>query len=334
MFVDRITVKIKGGDGGNGCSSFRREKFVPRGGPNGGDGGRGGNVTFIAASGEQSLVNLYYKRHYAGERGQHGRGSDQHGRAGKDVELVVPVGTIIKDLDNDNEIVCDLDKPGKIFTAAKGGNGGFGNIHFASSINRAPTRCNEGDPGEERQLELELRTIADIGLVGYPNAGKSTLLGSLSAAKPKSAAYPFTTLHPTVGVIEFPDFFRISIADIPGLIDGAHENIGLGHKFLRHIERTKTLLYVIDMAGYDGRDPYEDFISLQKELELYQEGLSNRPSMVAANKMDLPESEENLLKFQEKISKDVDIIKISATDSINLDDLVERLRANVEEHAL
>ena len=330
MFVDRITVKIKGGDGGNGCASFRREKFVPRGGPNGGDGGNGGDVIFTAASGEQSLVNLYYKRHYAGERGQHGRGSDQHGRGGKNVELIVPIGTVIKNIENDNEIICDLDKAGKKFLAAKGGYGGRGNMHFASSTNRAPRLCEEGRPGEEFQLELELKTIADVGLVGYPNAGKSTLLGALSAAKPKSAPYPFTTLHPTVGLIEFPDFYRMTIADIPGLIEGAHENIGLGHKFLRHIERTKTLLYVIDMAGYDGRDPYDDFISLQGELEHYQEGLSKRPSMIAANKMDLPESEENLTEFQKKIDKDHDIIKISATDLLNLDNLLERLRVKVE----
>ena len=331
MFVDKITVKIKGGDGGNGCASFRREKFIPNGGPNGGDGGKGGNVIFTATTSEQSLVNLYYKRHYAGERGQHGKGSDQHGRAGKRVELLVPVGTVIRDLDNDNETICDLDEPGKSFTAATGGLGGRGNLHFASSINRVPRQCEEGRPGEERRLELELKSIADIGLVGYPNAGKSTLLGALSAAKPKSASYPFTTLHPTVGIIDFPDFFRISIADIPGLIEGAHENIGLGHKFLRHIERTKILLYVIDMAGYDGRDPYEDFVSLQQELELYQEGLSKRTSIVAANKMDLPESKENLIEFKKNIDSNIKILEISATDSINLDILLKKLRIYVED---
>ena len=332
MFVDKITVKIKGGDGGNGCASFRREKFVPKGGPNGGDGGKGGDVIFEAVTGEQSLVNLYYKRHYTAGRGEHGQGSDKHGKSGKHVTLKVPIGTVIKNIENDKQIVCDLDKPGKTFVAAHGGLGGRGNKHFVSSINRTPRQCEEGREGEEKHYELELKTIADIGLVGYPNAGKSTLLGALSAARPKAAPYPFTTLHPSVGIVDFPDFFRISIADIPGLIEGAHENIGLGHKFLKHIERTKTLLYVIDMAGYDGRKPFEDYLSLKKELELYQEGLSKRPGIIAANKMDIPESEENLKEFMEKLDDNIQLIKISATDSLNLDNLLELLRKNVEDY--
>ena len=331
MFVDKVKLKIKGGNGGNGCASFRREKFVPKGGPNGGDGGKGGDVILKAVTGEQSLVSLYYKRHYTAGRGEHGQGSDKHGKTGKNVTLNVPVGTVVKDIES-NEIICDLNKAEKTFVLAHGGLGGRGNKHFVSSVNRVPRICEEGREGEERHVELELKTIADIGLVGYPNAGKSTLLGALSAARPKAAAYPFTTLHPSVGIIEFEDFFRISIADIPGLIEGAHENVGLGHKFLKHIERTKTLLYVIDMAGYDGRNPYEDYLSLKEELELYQEGLSKRPSIIAANKMDLSESVDNLNEFKEKISDDIKIIKISASEEDNLEKLVALLRKTVEDY--
>ena len=332
MFVDKITIKVKGGDGGDGCSSFRREKYVPKGGPNGGDGGKGGDVIIMSVTGEQSLVSLYYQRHYSAERGEHGKGSDRHGKTGKDLILNVPVGTVIKDLDNNKEVIFDLDKPNMSFVVARGGLGGRGNKHFASSLNRAPRQREDGREGEEKNLELELKTIADIGLVGYPNAGKSTLLGSLSEAKPKAAPYPFTTLHPSVGIVDFPDFFRISIADIPGLIEGAHENIGLGHKFLKHIERTKTLLYVIDMAGFDGRNPFEDYLSLKSELNLYQEGMTERPSIIAANKMDLPESIENLKEFKKNLQDDIEIIEISASSSLNLEYLLERLRKNVEDY--
>ena len=243
--------------------------------------------------------------------------------------MYVPVGTIIKDIQDDLKVLCDLDKPGMRFVAARGGNGGRGNIHFASSTNRVPREWEPGTPGEIKNLELELKTIADIGLVGYPNAGKSTLLSALSAAKPKVAPYPFTTLRPIVGTIEFPDFYRISIADIPGLIEGAHENVGLGHDFLRHIERTKVLAYVLDMAGYDGRDPYDDFIALKEELELYLKGLSLRPSIVLANKMDIPEAEEFLKEFKEKVY-DVQIIPISAANSENLEEVLSLFRTKVE----
>ncbi|MCF7791571.1 MAG: GTPase ObgE [Victivallales bacterium] len=330
MFIDKITIKIKGGDGGNGCASFRREKYVPKGGPNGGDGGKGGDIVIEAVTGEQSLIGLYYKRHYSGERGKHGQGNDKHGRSGKNVILKVPAGTVVKDIEKEHEVVCDLDTPGKRFVAAHGGKGGKGNKHFVSSINRTPKHCEEGRPGEEKHLEMELKTIADIGLVGYPNAGKSTLLGSLSAAAPKAAPYPFTTLQPTVGIVEFQDFFRISIADIPGLIEGAHNNVGLGHKFLKHIERTKVLLYVIDMSGLDGRNPFDDYISLKNELEQYQAGLSDRPSLIAANKIDLVQSSENLKDFSERLKDNIEIIKISAIDSTNLNMLLNRLRKKLE----
>lgn len=329
MFVDKIRISVKGGDGGNGCCSFRREKFVPYGGPNGGDGGDGGSVVIIAETNESSLIDYVYQRHYEAKRGEHGRGSDQYGKCGKDVILKVPVGTIIKDLDDNNKIILDLDETGKRYVIAKGGKGGRGNMHFVSSTNRAPRRHDPGTEGELKHLELELKTIADIGLVGFPNAGKSTLLGAVSAAKPKIAPYPFTTLHPMVGVVEFNDFSRISIADIPGLIDGAHDNVGLGHSFLKHIERTKILLFVIDMSGLEGRDPLQTYQVLNNELELYMKGLSMRPAIIAANKMDIPESKDNLDIFKKEVY-DVPIVPISARDKINLDELLNMLKLKLE----
>jgi GTPase len=327
MFVDKVKIIVKGGDGGNGCASFRREKFIPLGGPSGGDGGNGGNVIIAARINEHSLVDLKYKRHHRAVNGANGRGKDQYGKTGKDINLYVPIGTVIKDIDEDI-IVADLDEDGKRFIAACGGMGGKGNIHFKTSTNRAPRECEPGSEGEVKNLELELKTIADIGLVGYPNAGKSTLLSAVSAAKPKIAAYPFTTLHPIVGTIEFDDYSRMLIADIPGLIDGAHENIGLGHSFLRHIERTRILAFVIDMAGTDGRDPLDDYLSLKNELELYMKGLSSRPSLVVANKMDLPESIENYKKFKKKVY-DTQIVAVSASRKENMDLLISGLRAKL-----
>ncbi len=329
MFVDKIKISVKGGDGGNGCCSFRREKFVPHGGPNGGDGGDGGSIVIIAETNESSLLDYVYQRHYEAKRGEHGRGSDQYGKCGADVILKVPVGTVIKDLDDNNKIILDLDEPKKRYVIAQGGRGGRGNMHFVSSTNRAPRRCDPGTEGEVKHLELELKTIADIGLVGFPNAGKSTLLSVVSAAKPKIAPYPFTTLHPMVGIIEFDDFTRISIADIPGLIDGAHNNIGLGHSFLKHVERTKILLFVIDMSGLEGRDPLQSYQVLKRELELYMKGLSTRPAIIAANKMDLPESQANLEIFKEEVY-DVPIVPISAKDGLNLDEMLRLLKLKLE----
>lgn len=322
MFVDKAKIKVKGGDGGDGCCSFRREKFIPKGGPNGGDGGGGGDVILVTCSGEQSLVDYVYKRHFSANRGVHGKGSDQHGAKGKDLELRVPIGTIIKE---DGELVVDLDQPDMKFVIAKGGRGGRGNTRFTSSVNRTPMIKEDGLPGEEREIELELKTIADIGLVGFPNAGKSTLLSALSNAHPKVAPYPFTTLHPVVGVVEFDDFSRMTIADIPGLIEGAHDNIGLGHSFLKHIERTKMLVYVLDMAGVDGREPWDDFATLQDELELYMKGLSKRKAVIVANKMDIPESQENLDLLQEAIH-DLEIIPISAAHDDNFENFKIKLK--------
>ncbi|HJO95459.1 MAG TPA: GTPase ObgE [Victivallales bacterium] len=329
MFVDKVKIIVKGGDGGNGCASFRREKFVPLGGPSGGDGGNGGNVIITARMNEHSLVDLLYKRHHRAVKGENGRGKDQYGKTGADINLYVPIGTVIKDIDDNNAVIADLGEDGKSFIAVRGGMGGRGNIHFKTSTNRAPRECEPGTEGELRNLELELKTIADIGLVGYPNAGKSTLLSAVSAAKPKIAAYPFTTLHPIVGTIEFDDYSRMLIADIPGLIDGAHNNIGLGHSFLRHIERTRILVFVIDMAGIDGRNPLDDYYSLKNELEMYMKGLSGRPSLIVANKMDLPESIDNYKDFKEKVY-DSQIVAISAGQKENLDLLLETLKIKLK----
>ena len=313
MFVDKVTIRVIAGKGGNGCCSFRREKFIPKGGPDGGDGGDGGSVWLEASTGEQSLVSLVYQTRYRAQNGPGGKGAGMHGRNADDITVKVPVGTVV--IDNaTKELLGDLDAPGAKLLVAQGGRGGRGNARFASSTNRVPRYAEPGTEGEEKELFLELKTIADGGLVGYPNAGKSTLLGALSAARPKVAPYPFTTLHPVVGVIEFdyPDYTKLTLADIPGLIDGAHENVGLGHSFLKHIERTKVLIYVLDMAGTDGRDPVEDFHHLQNELELYQAGLTERPTLIAANKMDAPEAAENLCRLEAEIGDKYRIVPITA----------------------
>jgi GTP-binding protein len=329
MFVDKAKIQVKGGDGGNGCCSFRREKFVPKGGPDGGDGGKGGNVILETASGEQSLVDLVYNRHFKAESGPHGKGKNMHGKKGDDVVIKIPVGTVVRDAET-GELIVDMDKPNMSFVIAEGGMGGKGNARFMTNRNKAPREHEAGYPGEIREIELELKTIADIGLVGYPNAGKSTLLGALSHAKPKIAPYPFTTLHPVVGVIEFnEDFHKITMADIPGLIDGAHDNVGLGHEFLKHIERTKLLAFVLDTAGVDGRTPWEDFKSLKNELELYMKGLSERQCVIIANKIDLPESEENLELLKDEF-QNAEIIAISAKEDKNNDFLKNFLRNKLD----
>lgn len=328
MFIDKTWIRIKAGDGGNGCSSFLREKFRPNGGPNGGDGGRGGNVYLETSESQQSLVDLTYTRFYQGEKGGNGQGKEMHGRAGADVVLTVPVGTVVRERDTKN-IIVDLAYPGMKFLIAEGGLGGRGNKRFASSTNRAPRECEVGFPGEEVEIELELKTIADIGLVGYPNAGKSTLLRALSAARPKVAPYPFTTLHPVVGVVEFDDYKKMTIADIPGLIEGAHDNVGLGHEFLRHIERTKILAFVLDTAGVDGRTPWEDFETLKNELEMYMKGLSSRKSVVIANKMDLEASQENFELLKQEYPN-LHIFSISAASDGDFTKLTSDLRNLVE----
>lgn len=320
MFVDKAQITIKAGDGGNGCCSFRREAFIPKGGPDGGDGATGGNVVFVAAPGEQSLQDFLFNRRFAAKNGGNGKGKDMHGRNGADVIIKVPPGTIIRRVDTD-EVLADIDTIDKQVVVLRGGKGGRGNARFATSVNRAPREHEPGEKTEPVLVELELKLIADVGLVGFPNAGKSTLLSALSNAKPKIAPYPFTTRHPVIGTVEMPEFKSFLMADVPGLLDGAHRNVGLGHEFLRHIERTKILLYVLDMAGIDGRNPVDDLTVLQNELELYLKGLSSRAVYVIANKMDLEESQENLKVLKRKFGRKIKILPISAATDESFDKL-------------
>ncbi len=329
MFVDRVKIKVKAGDGGRGCLSFRREKFVPRGGPDGGDGGMGGSVVFRATENEQNLVSLYYHPHLEGGNGGAGQGGKKHGAKGKDRIVNVPVGTVFFDPES-GETLADLSHPGEEFRPVRPGRGGLGNPHFKSSTNQAPRETRPPTPGEEKQLVLELKTVADVGLTGFPNAGKSSLLAALSEAHPKIAPYPFTTLKPHVGIIKFSDYRKITIADIPGLIDGAHDNVGLGHDFLRHIERCSALLFVLDVAGVDGREPWDDFHTLHNELKMYRHELAERPAVIAANKSDLPEFKEKFRELQSRLPE-YEIIPVSAANGDNREQLAAALRRKVEE---
>ncbi|HEY7139838.1 MAG TPA: GTPase ObgE [Methylomirabilota bacterium] len=286
MFVDEVEIDVRAGDGGRGCVSFRREKFVPRGGPNGGDGGRGGSVILEADEGLGTLLDFRYKRHYAARRGGHGEGSDRHGKNGADLVLRVPVGTTVRDRET-GLLLGDLTVNGERLDVARGGRGGRGNARFATSTHRAPRRADPGEPGEERGLRLELRLLADVGIVGFPNAGKSTLVARVSAARPKIADYPFTTLVPTLGLVRIDEGRSFVIADVPGLIPGAAEGKGLGLRFLRHLERTRLLVHLLDLDPATGRDPVEDWRTIQAELKAYSPELAARPQLVAANKVDL-----------------------------------------------
>lgn len=299
VFKDQVKVYVTAGNGGDGASLFRREKFVPLGGPSGGDGGDGGSVIFVGDEQRDSLLDLYFRPHMRAEHGGKGGNNQMHGKRGESLVIQVPRGTLIRE-EKEGPFIYEILDHGQEVTVAQGGIGGKGNIHFKTSANQAPTECTPGTSGEDKVLWLELKIIADVGLVGYPNAGKSTLLSKLTHAHPKVAAYPFTTLNPIIGTLQTPDYRRIRIADIPGLIDGAHEGVGLGHDFLRHVERTRLLLFVIDMGGVDGRNPTEDYENLSEELRLYNPELENRPRMVIANKMDVPGSEEHLQEFIEK----------------------------------
>jgi GTP-binding protein len=329
MFVDRIKVFAQAGNGGRGSVSFRREKFVPKGGPDGGDGGRGGDVILRADRHTDNLSNLFYEPIIKAKSGGHGMGKKMAGRAAADKIMKVPVGTIVWPTTDGKETtstepVVDLTRDGQEFVLCEGGEGGKGNVHFKSSRNRAPREYTEGKEGESGHFLLELRTIADAGLVGYPNAGKSTLLRKISAARPKVAAYPFTTLHPIIGVVDFSEYRRATIADIPGLIEGAHRGVGLGHEFLRHITRCRIFLFVIDVAGSEGRNPIEDVQQLRKELDLYDPLLSQRPWFIIANKMDLSGAEENLKALRKEFSK-IDIVPISAAKSEGIEELKRKL---------
>jgi GTP-binding protein len=311
VFVDKVKVFVKGGDGGNGMVAFRREKYVPLGGPAGGDGGRGGDVVFVVDEGLRTLMDFRYQKHFKAPRGENGRSKSQHGAGGEDLVVKVPPGTVVRDADT-GELIADLVEHGQRAVIAKGGRGGRGNIRFATPVNPAPEIAENGEPGQERWVELELKLLADVGLIGYPSVGKSTLLSVVSAARPKIAAYHFTTLTPNLGVVQVEDGRSFVMADLPGLIEGAHQGVGLGHQFLRHVERTRVLVHVVDMAGSEGRDPYEDWVQINEELRLYREDLAKRPQIVAANKMDLPDAEEHLQLFKEQVGSDVQVIPISA----------------------
>jgi GTPase len=321
MFYDQAKIYVKGGDGGAGAVAFRREKYVPEGGPSGGDGGRGGNVIFVADEGLRTLVDFRYKRHYKADRGEHGMGKNMHGKYGEDMVVRIPVGTVVKD-DDTGEIIADLVEHGQEVIVAKGGRGGRGNARFMSNTNKAPTLAENGEPGEEHYLVLELKLLADVGLVGFPNVGKSTIISQVSAAKPKIADYHFTTLVPNLGVVELEDGESFVMADIPGLIEGAHTGAGLGHEFLRHTERTRLILHVLDIAGSEERDPLEDFRIIQEELRQYSQELANRPVIIVANKMDIPGGEDNLKRLKEALGENYQIFPVSAATGEGLKELV------------
>ena len=320
-FIDEAKIYIKSGDGGRGCVSFRREKYVPRGGPNGGDGGNGGDVVMIAKRNMSSLLDHRYQQHYRAKRGEHGRGKDQHGKNAEDLYIPVPLGTIIK-MQESGEVLGDLTKDEETLIVAKGGNGGKGNARFVTSTNQAPKTAEPGGEGEEKTLLLELKLLADVGIIGFPNAGKSTLISRISAARPKIADYPFTTLVPNLGVVSFGDGDTFVVADIPGLIEGAHEGAGLGIQFLRHIERTKILVHMIDLSPVTERDPVEDYKVMNKELKSYSEELYVKPQIVAANKIDITEAKERLEILKEFCDEEgIRLYPISSATGEGLDEL-------------
>jgi len=321
MFVDHVKIFIKGGDGGDGMVAFRREKYVPDGGPAGGDGGRGGNVIFEVEEGLRTLMDFRYKRHFKANRGDHGQSKGMHGRGSEDLVVKVPPGTVVM-AEEGGAVLADLVEHGQRAVIAKGGRGGRGNIRFATPQNPAPELSEKGEPGQEIEVVLELKVLADVGLVGFPSVGKSTLLSVVSAAKPKIAAYHFTTIVPNLGMVETTDNRSFAMADLPGLIEGASQGIGLGHQFLRHIERTRVIVHVIDMSGLEGRDPYEDYLTINEELRQYNLRLTERPQLIVANKMDMPDSEENLAEFRKKLPEDTKIFPISALSRKGLNELL------------
>jgi len=368
MFVDQVKIYSRAGRGGRGCIAFRREAFVPKGGPSGGDGGRGGDVILEASHDLNNLIAQFYQPRLIAKNGEHGQGKDCHGRAGKNVVVKVPCGTVVWrlpeeidkaqaeqkgewetaagagqalaiDLEAENEprpavvaigqsgeIVADLTEDGQRFTLCKGGKGGKGNKRYANSVRQAPRIAQPGEEGEEGRFLFELRIMADVGLVGYPNAGKSTLLTAISSARPKIAAYPFTTLHPQIGVVEFPDWDRLTVCDIPGLIEGAHANVGLGHAFLRHIRRCAMLVILLDMAGTDDREPWDDYEKILSELEQYDLAMLEKPRLVASNKMDEDAAVKNLQKFKKK-HPDVEILEMMAVLDEGIEEFKNRIRS-------
>ncbi|MFV9510891.1 GTPase ObgE [Tepidibacillus sp. LV47] len=321
MFVDKVKIYVKGGDGGNGQKAFRREKYVPLGGPAGGDGGKGGDVILEVDEGLRTLLDFRYQKHFKAPRGENGRNKGQHGANAEDLIVKVPPGTVVID-DDTEEVLADLTHHGQQVVVARGGRGGRGNMRFATAANPAPDIAEKGEPGEERYIVLELKLIADVGLAGFPSVGKSTLLSVVSKAKPKIAAYHFTTLSPNLGVVEVGDGRSFVLADLPGLIEGAHLGAGLGHQFLRHVERTRVILHVVDMAATEGRDPYEDWVKINHELEQYNLHLLKKPQLIVANKMDLPQAQENLKVFREKVGDKYPIYPISAITGEGIKELL------------
>ncbi|EPY08956.1 GTPase ObgE [Paenibacillus sp. E194] len=334
MFVDKTRIYVKGGDGGDGIVSYRREKYVPMGGPAGGDGGHGGDVIFRVDEGLRTLVDFRYQKHFKAERGEKGRNKSRHGANAEDMIVRVPPGTVVID-DDTKEVVADLTRQGQEVVIAKGGRGGRGNIRFATANNPAPELAEHGEEGQERWVILELKVMADVGLVGFPSVGKSTLLSVVSAAQPKIGAYHFTTITPNLGMVDVGEGRSFVMADLPGLIEGAHTGIGLGHEFLRHVERTRIIIHVVDMAGMEGRDPFDDWVKINEELKLYNEKLSERPQVIAANKMDMPEAEENLVVFREKVREmtgsDIEIMPISSLTRQGIQELLYRAMEMLEQ---
>ncbi|MBI5974183.1 GTPase ObgE [Staphylococcus canis] len=329
MFVDQVKIFLKAGDGGNGITAYRREKYVPFGGPAGGDGGRGASVVFEVDEGLRTLMDFRYQRQFKAKKGENGQGSNMHGKNAENLILKVPPGTTIKNADTE-EVVADLIEHGQQATVAKGGRGGRGNSRFATPKNPAPDFSENGEPGEEIEVTLELKLLADVGLVGFPSVGKSTLLSIVSKAKPKIGAYHFTTIQPNLGVVTTPDQRSFVMADLPGLIEGASEGVGLGHQFLRHIERTKVIVHVIDMSGMEGRDPFEDYQTINQELSAYKQRLEERPQIIVANKMDIPDAEEHLKQFKSKIDSNLPVIAISSFTKENIDQLLYTIADTLE----
>ncbi len=329
-FIDEAKIYVKSGAGGKGCVSFRREKYVPRGGPNGGDGGNGGDVVMITRRNMTSLLDHRYQQHYRAKRGEHGKGKDQHGKNAPTLYVPVPVGTVITDVET-GEVLGDLTEDGETLVVAKGGKGGRGNARFVTSVNQAPRIAEPGGDGEEKTLLLELKLLADVGIIGFPNAGKSTLISRLSAARPKIADYPFTTLVPNLGVVRYDDGKTFVVADIPGLIEGAHEGAGLGIQFLRHIERTKLLVHVLDLSPITEREPINDYETMNNELKAYSEELSRKPQIVVPNKIDITESREKLKEIKKYFyAIKIKTIPISSATGEGLKELVREIGRNLD----
>jgi GTP-binding protein len=331
-FIDQVKIYVKAGDGGKGCVSFRREKFIPRGGPDGGDGGRGGHIIFIAKRNINTLHDIKYRQHYRAEKGRQGMGKNMHGRNGKDLVMPVPAGTLVKDFDS-GEILCDLTSDGQEFISVKGGRGGLGNSHFKSPTRQTPRFAQPGEPGEDRTLSLELKLLADVGLIGLPNAGKSTLISAMSSARPKIAGYPFTTLVPNLGVVTYGEYKSFVIADIPGLIEGAHEGTGLGAQFLRHVERTSLLLHLVDISDMADGSPADNLQMINQELELFSSALIKKPQAVAGTKLDIKGDGERLDTLAQYCKdKQYDFFPVCSVTGEGLKELTHYLGKKVEEH--